>query len=672
MRIGPEIPSPIPLVEPTSLYVSKSIQQTSRFWLWNKLHFLWVGFRIRKNRIQHTEVQTIFSNFNFKCFAMDLTETLTYDPQLKTHKPNEGAADEIVSVKFEPRKQTESPCFDVGENSVANLDSIVDELNEGLSGIDLESSEALTREFSDAQLGEASVHDSCLEFESIERNPNDEACLVEEGSPGDPTQVEECESKLLDSAIRNHEAGNEPTVLFGSDTIPFVSDGLEGKLLDHYLLKDRIGSGGMARVYLANDTLLQRNVAIKVIQNREYVTDEQMANSLMVEAVAQAQLNHPNIVSVFYVGKTDRMPFLAMEHVDGQSLEQRLADGPIPVSEAVAYCFQIIEALQHAESHDVIHGDIKPANLLIDRQNHIKLSDFGLARQAGEDGSQVRRLVGTPSHMAPELFEKMPVDKQTDLYALGVTFFQMIFNRHPYELVGETAEEVKLALDAAKLRIPEMWPEEIPVSLRMILTKLLEKKRSDRYHSLEDLKRDLKREFAPAQATAGVSLRCLAISIDAVVYALIMVPFCLQIAMVENSVIDNSMSVQAIDLQHGLSRLISCGPLLILPFLYLICTAVLRRTLGQWATQTKTIRDHTLAISIPLFFRREIARTVSIWYSLIPLATAAVWFAPPIWLSAIVACGFVIAVTVNCRVGLHSPSKSSIDERFETSEIVLG
>ena len=80
----------------------------------------------------------------------------------------------------------------------------------------------------------------------------------------------------------------------------------------------------------------------------------------------------------------------------------------------------------------------------------------------------------------------------------------MIFNRHPYELVGETAEEVKLALDAAKLRIPEMWPEEIPVSLRMILTKLLEKKRSDRYHSLEDLKRDLKREFAPTQATAGV------------------------------------------------------------------------------------------------------------------------------------------------------------------------
>ena len=151
---------------------------------------------------------------------------------------------------------------------------------------------------------------SCLEFESIERNPNDEACFVEEGSPGDPTQAEECDGKLLDSAIRNHEAGNEPTVLFGSDTIPFVSDGLEGKLLDHYLLKDRIGSGGMARVYLANDTLLQRNVAIKVIQNREYVTDdEQMANSLMVEAVAQAQLNHPNIVSVFYVGKTDRMPF---------------------------------------------------------------------------------------------------------------------------------------------------------------------------------------------------------------------------------------------------------------------------------------------------------------------------------------------------------------------------
>lgn len=632
---------------------------------------------------------------------MDLTETLTFEPQSKPHESNLGAADPLVSVKYEPHRGTEVPDFNLDANHRANPKSKINANirpslkvigahpndRESESESDFDSCEILTREFLESQLVESAIDDSSLEFESFDPDLKDEALLDKEcfkaGSNCEGICDKHVHGKQIDSKVGDHAVGDdEPTVLFGSDTIPFVSDGLEGKLLDHYLLKDRIGSGGMARVYLADDTLLQRNVAIKVIQNRKYVTDEQMANSLMVEAVAQAQLNHPNIVSVFYVGKTEGMPFLAMEHVDGQSLEQRLSNGPMPASEAVAYCFQIINALQHAESHDVVHGDIKPANLLIDRSNKIKLSDFGLARQVNEDGSQVKKLVGTPSHMAPELFEKLPVDKQTDLYALGVTLFQMIFNRHPYELAGETAEEVKLALDAAKLRIPEMWPEEVPISLRMTLTKLLEKDPSNRYRSLAELKADLEREFGPTQAPARTGLRCLAMGIDSAVYALMSIPFCLQIATIENATIGNvAIGNVAIgnavnnamgNWQLGLSRLASSASLLFLPFLYLICTALLRRTIGQWATQTKTVRDQTLTISIPLFFRREMARTVSIWYALVPASIAMACLAPPIWIATSVACGSVIAIARVCGVGSNATLKSALDERFETSEIMLG
>ncbi len=569
---------------------------------------------------------------------MDLTETLTLELRSKTIKRRNTSVASIESGDFGERKTGNKRCNESSADTITKKQAVGLDRKEVFLGIEKEPDDELTQEFDAPQFLESQSQDSNREFDSF--------VLTEDASSFTCNEI--CEIETAD----------EEGMCTAGATIPFVPDSLEGKSLDHFYLQKRIGSGGMARVYLATDSLLKRNVAIKVIQNRKYVNDEHLANLLMAEAVAQAQLNHPNIVSIHYVGKIDGTPFLAMEYVPGQSLEQRLSNGAVPVSEAVAFTLQIIDALQHAESHDVVHGDIKPANLLIDSQNRIKLSDFGLARQVSEARSQIKKLVGTPSHMAPELFEKRPVDKQTDLYALGVTMFQMIFNRYPYELAGETAEEVKLVLDAAKIQMPVTWPEAIPVSLRIILTRLLEKDPADRYRSLEELKSDLEAEFGEKSAPAKTGIRCVALAIDFAIYTGASIPFFYQVDQLFSSG----------DSQKFLTDLIGCIPLLILPFFYLMISVMLRRTAGQVATQTKTIRLETIAVPIALFFRREVVRTLPIWCSLGVVAVAL-----PNQIATILGIGcFAATIAVAGWLQYRSDPKSNIDQRFGTTEIVSG
>lgn len=569
---------------------------------------------------------------------MGLKETLSFELQSKPTKRSVGAVASIEMGDVSERKSGDEVCKEFYENVIAKVQAVGGDVKEVVLDSEIGPDDDPTQEFVASQIPESPNQDANHELDSF--------ILMEDDLPF--TLDEMC----------NTETAIEEDLGTVKDTIAFVNDPLEGRSLDHFYLQNRIGSGGMARVYLANDRLLKRNVAIKVIQNRKYVTDEHLANLLMAEAVAQAQLNHPNIVSIHYVGKIEGMPFLAMEYVPGRSLAHRLERGGIPVSEAVAFALQIIDALQHADSHDLVHGDIKPANLLIDSQNHIKLSDFGLARQVSKAQSQIKSLVGTPTHMAPELFDKRPVDKQTDLYALGVTMFQMVFNRYPYELVGETAEEIKLALNAAKIQMPGTWPEDIPVSLRIILTRLLEKDRANRYRSLEELKYDLETEFGAKTAPAKTGIRCVAMGIDFAIYAGASIPFFHQLDQLLRS--GDSKSV--------FTEWISCFSLLIFPFYFLMISVMLRRTVGQVATQTKTISIETIAVPISLFFRREVVRTFPIWGAL-----SAVAISQPIQVPAILAFScFVAAMAVASWLRYRSKTKLNYDQRFGTTEIVSG
>ncbi len=270
-----------------------------------------------------------------------------------------------------------------------------------------------------------------------------------------------------------------------------ATDELLGKKLGSFQLLRKIGSGGTAQVYLALDTILMREVAVKVVSDQKYLTHDHLVDQLVEEGIAQASLNHPNIVTIYFVGKDLGKPYLAMEFVEGESLQELIEKRRLRIEEVYQFSQQIATALLHAKEKHVVHGDIKPANLLIDSKGNLKLSDFGLSRKINEEKSRNSGLVGTPAYMAPELFEGNKTDEQSDLFSLGVTFYQMTFRSNPYQLYGQTAEEVKMSLDLAELNWSRDQSEYCPAAWTTILHRLLSKQRSNRYRCIEDLADDL-------------------------------------------------------------------------------------------------------------------------------------------------------------------------------------
>lgn len=391
---------------------------------------------------------------------------------------------------------------------------------------------------------------------------------------------------------------------------PFIHDSMIGTRLGHFQVTKRLGSGGMARVYLANDIVLKRPVAVKLIQNRKYVSDEQMADALASEAVSQAQLNHPNIVSVYYVGKDKGLPFLAMEYVKGEPLETKLKRGPLPFNDITRWGRQIADALIHAKKFQIIHGDIKPANLLVDEFGNIKLSDFGLARRLDESQPTIRRIIGTPSQMAPELFKKQPTDEQSDLFALGVTLFRMTFGVQPYDLTGETVEEVRDSLAMSEIAFPSHWPESVPHEWQSILNKLLAKDRDDRFQSIEHFLNELNQKFPKDKVVANQPIQFVAGLIDNLVYVAMAIPFLLSAA----SMSDVQAKAAEFSIYNPIqfSDRLSINILLLIPFLYLIIASSFRRSLGEVVTQSRLFRAGSV-LSISSYLKREVVRTLPLW-----------------------------------------------------------
>ena len=200
---------------------------------------------------------------------------------------------------------------------------------------------------------------------------------------------------------------------------------LINRLYGHFRIDHKLGSGGMGAVYRALDTSLQRFVAVKIMRNVNHCVDSRIAMMLR-EAVAQARLNHPNVVTIYYVGRQDEEPFLAMELLSGPTLSEKLAsDGVVAYADAIRYAIQVVSALRHASQFGIVHADIKPANLLMAGGGRIKLSDFGLSRIQNDPG-QTNNVSGTPAYVAPELIRGCPISIQSDMYALGITLFEFL------------------------------------------------------------------------------------------------------------------------------------------------------------------------------------------------------------------------------------------------------
>jgi len=255
-----------------------------------------------------------------------------------------------------------------------------------------------------------------------------------------------------------------------------------GTRLGHFQIESCLGRGGMGAVYQALDESLQRYVALKVIRtDRATEADRAHFHRLVQEARAQARVNHPNVVQIYFIGLDETAPYLAMELISGPNLSQRLKEGPIPFADIVRIALQLTSAVERAAQYDIVHGDIKPGNIMVVDRATVKIADFGLARSLTDGDERARGVVGTPNYLSPEAARGEPLDSRSDMYSLGVTLFELTFGRLPYQNSSGTLQNQLLAHIEQQPKFPEPWPVEIPLAWRDVLTRLLEKDRANRY-----------------------------------------------------------------------------------------------------------------------------------------------------------------------------------------------
>jgi eukaryotic-like serine/threonine-protein kinase len=262
---------------------------------------------------------------------------------------------------------------------------------------------------------------------------------------------------------------------------------------DRYSISRTLGSGGMARVYLAHDEILDRDVALKVLRE-QFAEDGEFVERFKREAQNAAALSHPNIVQVYDRGKArDDVSYIAMEYVPGGTLKERISwSGPLDPGVAASIALQIAEALNAAHERGVVHRDIKPQNVLLTATGDAKVADFGIARAASATTISQRSVVlGTASYMSPEQAMGEPVGPASDLYSLGVVLYEMLTGELPYTAESPVAVSMKHVNEPP--RPPKEVNPRIPEGVNALVVKLLAKDPEDRYAGATELVEDLRR-----------------------------------------------------------------------------------------------------------------------------------------------------------------------------------
>ncbi|HEY3544374.1 MAG TPA: serine/threonine-protein kinase [Gaiellaceae bacterium] len=257
----------------------------------------------------------------------------------------------------------------------------------------------------------------------------------------------------------------------------------EGLLPDRYEQPETIGRGGMGQIYRATDRSLGRDVAIKVLDDR-YARDDNIRGRFTREALAAARLSgNPNIVTIYDVGEHLERPFIVMEYLEGGSLEQRLRrGGPVPTRQALEWLEQTANALDAAHRAGVVHRDVKPANLLLDRHGHVNVADFGIASAAGLGSlTQTGTVLGTASYLAPEQARGERSTPASDLYALAVVAFELFTGHRPFE-ADSVAAEAAAHVTGEVPSVCDVDPDA-PCELDPVFAKALAKDPGARYSS---------------------------------------------------------------------------------------------------------------------------------------------------------------------------------------------
>jgi len=331
----------------------------------------------------------------------------------------------------------------------------------------------------------------------------------------------------VDGAVTSPETSALGATAYDVDRPPLGPDALSpedpliGRRVDHFEVRGMLGQGGMGTVYLAHDLSLERPVAIKVLR-RELATNRDLIGRLVLEARAQARLQHPNVVTIYHIGAHEGAPYFAMEYVHGKTLADHLdLNGPLPWADALEYIIQTTRALMTAQARGIVHRDIKPSNLILDGAPGagpagaaIKVADFGLA---APPGSPEEHFVGSPYYAAPEQIAGKPPNYRSDMYALGITFHELLTGAPPFQ--AESLKEM-LSLHAHAPR-PEIAADKAPWRLRQLITEMMDPDPQKRPWTYEELLGRLEQARPKPAVVGGVAARGMALIVDMMLLALV-------------------------------------------------------------------------------------------------------------------------------------------------------
>jgi serine/threonine protein kinase/Tfp pilus assembly protein PilF len=278
-----------------------------------------------------------------------------------------------------------------------------------------------------------------------------------------------------------------------------------GETISHYRILSKLGAGGMGEVYLAQDTKLDRKVALKILPANVAANQERMRRFVQ-EAKAASALNHPNILTIYEIDQADSIHFIATEFIDGETLRQRMRNAPLKLGEVLDVAAQIASALAAAHAAGIVHRDIKPENIMLRSDSIVKVLDFGLAklterpppdsvdteaptRGVVNTGSGV--VMGTTLYMSPEQARGLQVDARTDIFSLGTLVYEMVAGRLPFD--GSNTNEILASILSDKEHAPlARFARQVPAELERIVEKALRKNREERYQTIKDMLLDLK------------------------------------------------------------------------------------------------------------------------------------------------------------------------------------
>jgi serine/threonine protein kinase/Flp pilus assembly protein TadD len=270
-----------------------------------------------------------------------------------------------------------------------------------------------------------------------------------------------------------------------------------GKTILHYKILEKLGEGGMGVVYKAEDTKLDRIVAIKFLP-RNISTNNEERERFVVEAKAAASLNHPNIATIHSIETSDdpdagRETFIVMEYIQGKELKQRIESAPLSINEALNIAIKIGEGLQAAHEKDIVHRDIKSDNIMLTSKGQIKIMDFGLAKMKGASKlTQAGSTVGTTAYMSPEQAQGEEVDRRSDIFSFGVVLYEMLTSRLPFQ--GEHQAAIIYSLVNENPQPIARFNDKVSEDLERIVLKVLSKDKEERYQHVDDALADLRKE----------------------------------------------------------------------------------------------------------------------------------------------------------------------------------